>query len=216
MQGLASETSAQRSGYPIVARPWINMHNRGGAVCLCLYVLTPPGVLGLSVSFYHFPLFFLVLVILFILCLSRRCYFPALRGARGFGFPSWVRRFLPFLISWRCFHFLLAGRTAGTRGGAAFPRAATVLSPWSLPAFFRAQTCSQIWSTVLRLGWSTSCMKSRYQSFWLVIGGPPPLRGSNRTGASEGRLETEDVEGTTSKVMPSKVCVKPCSMAWHW
>lgn len=27
--------------------------------------------------------------------LSDCCYSPALRGARGEGFPSWVRRFLP-------------------------------------------------------------------------------------------------------------------------
>lgn len=175
------------------------------AVSVCVNTSRSSWSLSLS-----FSCFLLESVFLFSLSPSLHRYSPALRGARGFGFPSWVRRFLPFLISWRCFHFLLVGRTAGRRG-------VTSLPTWSPSVFLRAQTCSQIWSTVLRLGWSTSCIKSRYQSFWLVIGGPPPLRGSNRTGASEGRLETkEDAEGTSSKVMPSKVWLKPCSIAWHW
>lgn len=168
---------------------------------------------------------FWIIIILFLLYQSlcspsnslSASYSPALRGARGLCFPSWVRRFLPFRISCRCFHFLFAGRAGGPIGRLPFPGTGKLLSAGSIPAFFRAQTCSQIWSTVFRLGWSTSCMKSRYQSFWLVTEEPPPLRGSNRTGASDGRFEAEeDVEGTTSKVMPNNVWVKPCSMAWHW
>lgn len=189
-------------------------------VCMCVHVREctksvcsdPAGSLSVSLS-----LLFSRWISHSILSPGCSSYSPALRGARGFGFPSWVRRFLPFLISWRCFHFLFPGRTEGPRGGTSFTGVGTLLSTWSTAAFFRAQTCSQIWSTVLRLGWSTSCMKSRYQSFWLVMGDAPPLRGSNLTGASEGRLGAEeDVEGTTSKVIPSRVWVKPCSMAWHW
>lgn len=152
--------------------------------------------------------------------LSSACYSPALRGVRGFDLPSWVLRFLPFRISCKCFHFLLLGLTTGSSGEgftASLSLAALPGSPFStvLGACFRAQTCSQIWSTVLRLGWSTSCMKSRYHSFWLVEG--LALRGSSREGGSEEvGGDDDDVDGTTSRVMPSRVWVKPCSMAWHW
>lgn len=133
-------------------------------------------------------------------------YSPALRGALGAGLPSCVLRFRPFLTSFRCFHFLeCSGSWAGASlagPGAVFPDRLCL----------RDQTCSQIWSTVFRFGWSTNCMKSLYHSFWLVdcpwlvCAG---LRGLRTEGAGPAK-------GKISSVIARRVWVNPCSIAWHW
>lgn len=135
-------------------------------------------------------------------------YSPALRGALGAGLPSCVLRFRPFLTSFRCFHFLeCSGSWSGASlagPGAAFPDRLCL----------RDQTCSQIWSTVFRFGWSTNCMKSLYHSFWLVdcpwlVWEWAGLRGLRAEGAGPAK-------GKISSVMARRVWMNPCSIAWHW
>ncbi len=69
----------------------------------------------------------------------------------------------------------------------------------------RDQTCSQIWSTVFKFGWSTNCMKSLYHSFWLMdcpwfVREWAGLRGTGTEGA-------EPAKGKISSVIARRVWV---------